>query len=131
MNDRIASSNLTKRIESIMSYRIGQNLNRAKKLLLASAGVVALAGPLVIGIGQAPAIHAQTQIASEPAKASPLAFEVASVKPHVLARNGFAFATAISRTEHGVMRNGKRYGAMPRSRRQGTTRTSTLRIFPA
>jgi len=77
-----------------MSYRIGQKLNRAKKLLRAIAEAVALAGPLAIGIGHAPAIHAQTQIASEPAKASPLGFEVASVKPHVFARNQFAFGTA-------------------------------------
>jgi hypothetical protein len=61
-----------------MSYRLRQNLNPAKKLLLAR--VMALAGPLAIGIGQAPAIHAQTQIASDPAKAPSLAFEVASVK---------------------------------------------------
>jgi bla regulator protein blaR1 len=90
----VTGSNFKKRIESIMSCRIGQNLNRAKKLLLASAGVAALAGPLAIGIGQAPAIHAQTPKASEPAKASPLAFEVASVKPHVFARGQFAFGTA-------------------------------------
>jgi uncharacterized protein (TIGR03435 family) len=77
-----------------MSCRIGQNLNRAKKFLVASAGVAALAGPLAIGIGDAPAIQAQTQRASEPAKASPLAFEVASVKLHVFARGQFAFGTA-------------------------------------
>jgi bla regulator protein blaR1 len=90
----VTGSNLKKRIESIMSYRIGQDLNRAKKLLLASAGVAALAGPLAIGIGHAPAIHAQTQIAGDPAKTSALAFEVASVKPHVFARGQFAFGTA-------------------------------------
>jgi uncharacterized protein (TIGR03435 family) len=77
-----------------MSYRKGQYLNRAKKLLLASAGVAAMAGPLAIGIGYASAIHAQTQIAGDPAKASPLAFEVASVKLHVFARGQRAFATA-------------------------------------
>jgi hypothetical protein len=77
-----------------MSCRKGQYLNRAKKLLLASAGVAAMAGPLAIGIGYAPAIHAQTQIAGDPAKASPLAFEVASVKLHVFARGQRAFATA-------------------------------------
>jgi uncharacterized protein (TIGR03435 family) len=41
-----------------------------------------------------PAIHGQTQIASEPAKASPLAFEVASVKSHVFPRGQFSFGTA-------------------------------------
>jgi uncharacterized protein (TIGR03435 family) len=86
-------SNLRKRIESIMSCRIVQNLNRAKNLLLASAGVAVLAGPLVIVIGHAPAISAQTQISTKPAKASPLSFEVASVKPHAFARGQFAFGT--------------------------------------
>jgi uncharacterized protein (TIGR03435 family) len=61
---------------------------------MASAGAVALAGPIFIGMGDAPPIHAQTQIAGEPAKSSPLAFEVASVKPHVFARSQFAFGTA-------------------------------------
>ena len=83
----------TKRIESMMSCHAGQNLNRAKKLLLSSAGAAVLAGPLVIGICHAPAIRAQTAKASEQTKASPLAFEVASVKPHVFARGQFAFAT--------------------------------------
>ena len=90
----VTGANLKKRIESIMSCRIGQNLNRAKKLLLAGAGVAALAGPLAIGIGHAPAIHAQTQIGGDPAKISALAFEVASVKPHVFTRGQFAFGTA-------------------------------------
>jgi uncharacterized protein (TIGR03435 family) len=53
-----------------------------------------LAGPILIGVGHAPAVHAQTQIASEAEKAAPLAFEVASVKPHVFARGQFAFGTA-------------------------------------
>jgi uncharacterized protein (TIGR03435 family) len=87
-------SNLNKRIDSFMSYCVGQNSNRAKKFLLASAGFGALAGLLAIGIGSAPAVSAQTPIAGGPAKVSTLAFEVASVKPHVFARNQFAFGTA-------------------------------------
>jgi uncharacterized protein (TIGR03435 family) len=63
---------------------------------MASAGAVALASPIFIGMGDASPIHAQTQIAGEPAKSSPLAFEVASVKPHVFARGQFAFGTANS-----------------------------------
>jgi uncharacterized protein (TIGR03435 family) len=72
-----------------MRYRVGQNLNRAKKLLIAGVGVVALAGPSFIGI-----CHAQAQPAGNSAKSSPLAFEVASVKPHVFARGQFAFGSA-------------------------------------
>ncbi len=80
---------LANKIEPIMSDLARQNPNRAKKLLLASVGVVALAASIFIGMG-----HAQTQIAGEPVKSPPLAFEVASVKPHVFARGQFAFGTA-------------------------------------
>ncbi|HYW46247.1 MAG TPA: M56 family metallopeptidase [Bryobacteraceae bacterium] len=60
----VTGANLKRRIEAIMTNRTGQGLNRAKKFLLAGAGVVALAGPVaigvVIGIGHAPAIRAQS-----------------------------------------------------------------------
>ena len=56
-------------------------MERTKKLLLA-----ALTGMILIGIGLAPDVRAQA--------VSPLAFEVASVKPHQFARNEFAFAGA-------------------------------------
>src|SRR3954467_4860022 len=56
----VTGSNLKKRIEAIMSNHKGHALTRARKLLLAGAGVVALAGPLVIGVGQAPLIRAQS-----------------------------------------------------------------------
>ncbi len=62
----VTGANLKRRIEAIVSSRIGQRLNRAKKLLLVSAGVAALAAPLVIGIAQAPAIGAQSRVAREP-----------------------------------------------------------------
>ena len=73
---------------------MAKKVNRAKRLQLATAGVAVLAGPLLIGIIHAPAIHAQTQVSDGPAKLSPLAFEVASVKPHAFARNEFAFGNA-------------------------------------
>jgi hypothetical protein len=41
-------------------------LNRAKKLLLASAGIVVLAGPVAIGVSHAPAMKAQSQAMSVP-----------------------------------------------------------------
>jgi uncharacterized protein (TIGR03435 family) len=67
-------------------------VHRAKKLLIASGGLVALAAPLFIGMGHGSVTDAQTP--GEPAKSPPLAFEVASVKPHVFARGQFAFGTA-------------------------------------
>jgi uncharacterized protein (TIGR03435 family) len=54
-----------------MSNRV-QKLNLARKMLLAGAGVLAAAGPIVIGIG-APEMRAQSK--------TPSAFEVTSVKP--------------------------------------------------
>ena len=66
----VTGSNLKRRIEAIMTNRTGQGLNRAKKFLLAAAGIAALAVPvaigIVIGIGNAPAIHAQPSAAAAP-----------------------------------------------------------------
>jgi beta-lactamase regulating signal transducer with metallopeptidase domain len=60
----VTGSDIKRRIEAIMMNRIGLSLNRAKKLLLASAGLAALAGPVAVGVliavGHLPAIHAQT-----------------------------------------------------------------------
>lgn len=42
-----------------MSNRTGQALGNARKLLLAGAAAAALAGPILIGVGHAPSIHAQ------------------------------------------------------------------------
>ena len=69
----VTGADLKRRIEAIMSNRMGQRLNRARKILLAAAGTVAVAGPLIIGIGNAEAIRSQSQ--SRPA------FAVASIKP--------------------------------------------------
>ena len=59
----VAGSDIRRRIEAIMSYRGPRNLNRAKKLLLAGAGLAAIAGPVTIGIltslSNPPAVTAQ------------------------------------------------------------------------
>jgi beta-lactamase regulating signal transducer with metallopeptidase domain len=66
----VTGANLKRRIEGIMMNRVGQGLSRTKKLLLACAGVVALAGPVaigvVIGVGHVPAIRAQSRGALAP-----------------------------------------------------------------
>jgi bla regulator protein blaR1 len=72
----VTGSSVKKRIEAIMSNRTGQRLNRAKKILLASAGVAAIGVPLVIGVVNVPASRAQ----SVGSRDKRLAFEVASVK---------------------------------------------------
>ena len=66
-----------------MSNRGVHGLNRAKKFLLAGAGMVAIAGPFMIGIvmglGHAPAARAQ-MLAQAKAHSQPK-FDVASIKP--------------------------------------------------
>jgi uncharacterized protein (TIGR03435 family) len=70
----VTGSNLKKRIEEIMTRRALYSLSFGKKLLLASAAIVAIGMPIAIGILNAPAVRAQS--------ATPLTFEVASVKPN-------------------------------------------------
>jgi len=71
----VTGANLKKRIETIMTNRIALRLNLAKKVALVTAGVTALAAPVIVGIVNAPAIVAQSA-ATATAK-----FDVASVKP--------------------------------------------------
>ena len=70
----VTGANLKKRIEAIMTQRVTHNLTFGKKLLLAAAGMAAVAIPIFIGILNAPQARGQSQ----PEKH--LAFEVASVK---------------------------------------------------
>ena len=81
----VTGSDIKRRIEAIMTNRGIQTLNRAKKVLLATAGCIAVAGPVlvgvVIGIGHVPAIHAQSPVAmASPAQvAIPALVQVAQV----------------------------------------------------
>jgi len=70
----ITGSNLTKRIEEIMTRRALYNLSLGKKLLLAVAATVAIGIPIAIGILNAPGVRAQSAV-------PPFTFEVASIKP--------------------------------------------------
>ena len=71
----VTGADLKGRIEMIMSQRRSENLNWGKKLMLASAGVMVVVAPVLIGFLNAPAIRAQSQSEKR------LAFEVVSVKP--------------------------------------------------
>jgi bla regulator protein blaR1 len=73
-------SNLKKRIEAIMSNRVVLNLNFGKKLLLAAAGMLAASGPIFVGLAKA-----QSQ--------GPVAFEVASIRPHIFPKGTFGFGS--------------------------------------
>jgi uncharacterized protein (TIGR03435 family) len=80
----VTGANLKKRIEAIMTNRIVHKLNGVQKALLASTGVLAVAGPLAIGLINAPQIRAQAQSSER------YAFEVSSVRPHNRETGNFA-----------------------------------------
>ncbi|HEY1758136.1 MAG TPA: M56 family metallopeptidase [Bryobacteraceae bacterium] len=81
----VSGANLNKRIEEIMANRVVVKLNAGRKLLLAGAGMLAVAGPLAIGVINAPPIRAQATSGGS------LAFEVASVKPRPPGDGGLRF----------------------------------------
>ena len=68
----VTGSNLSRRIEQIMAREVARNLDFGRKLLLALAGLAAIAAPIVIGMFNIPRLRAQP--AENPA------FEAASVK---------------------------------------------------
>ncbi|HEY6987643.1 MAG TPA: M56 and DUF3738 domain-containing protein [Bryobacteraceae bacterium] len=80
----VTGADLKRRIEAIMTRRIGRELTLSGKLLLAGAGALALAAPVAVGLLHAPALVAQTSAAAEP----PPKFEVASIKPSDPAERG-------------------------------------------
>jgi probable HAF family extracellular repeat protein len=49
----VASSNLRERVEGIMNHRQPQNLNIGRKLMLFGAALVALCGPILVGMTEA------------------------------------------------------------------------------
>jgi RND family efflux transporter MFP subunit len=57
----VTGSNLKKRIQTILTGRVAGNLSFAKKVALATAGMAALAAPIVIGTMHVPAIRAQSR----------------------------------------------------------------------
>jgi bla regulator protein blaR1 len=76
----VTGSDLKRRMVSIMTGRIARKLNFGKKLLLSTAGVLALALPIVFGLASAPPVRAQEQ--AESAGASAVAYKSASIQPH-------------------------------------------------
>jgi bla regulator protein BlaR1 len=75
----VTGADLKNRIIHIMSKRLGTNLNLGKKLMLTTAAVAALAGPLAFGLVYASEIRAHAQ-STDPSRPLP-AFEVATIKP--------------------------------------------------
>jgi bla regulator protein blaR1 len=74
----VTGSDLKKRIEGIVANRLAARLNLSRRLLLALAAIGIVAGPVALGVLNAPAGRAQSQTGG----ATRLEFEVASVKPN-------------------------------------------------
>jgi bla regulator protein BlaR1 len=72
----ITGADLKKRVEAIMTHRIAHKLDFGRRLLLVASGIASVAGPIAIGIVNAPRVQAQAQAGTT----SPLAFEVASIR---------------------------------------------------
>jgi uncharacterized protein (TIGR03435 family) len=64
-----------------MRNHVGESLDRWRRLLLATVGVVSLASPFVMGLLTTPCLRAQSENASRPE------FDVASIKPSPGCRN--------------------------------------------
>jgi bla regulator protein BlaR1 len=75
----IAGSDLKKRIVRIMTHQSADKLSLGRKLLLATAGIAAVACPIGFGL-----MNASQSLAQSPAATStpPPSFDVASIKPN-------------------------------------------------
>jgi uncharacterized protein (TIGR03435 family) len=62
----VTGSDLKKRMVHIMTESIATKLNFGKKLLLGTAGTLAIALPIVFGLANAPQVRAQEQAANAP-----------------------------------------------------------------
>ena len=72
----VTGGELRKRIEGIMANRFTRGLSYGKKVILAVAATLAIAGPVVVGLMNPPGGRAAPQ-----SDAKEMKFEVASVKP--------------------------------------------------
>jgi uncharacterized protein (TIGR03435 family) len=73
----VTGSDLKKRIAAIIAHRPIHRVDFGRKLLLAASGIAAVAGPVMIGLWNAPATLAQPLSGAM----APVGFEAASIKP--------------------------------------------------
>jgi uncharacterized protein (TIGR03435 family) len=90
----VTGADLKKRIVRIMTERMANKLSFGRKLLLAAAGIAAVAGPVVFGLLNIPQVRAQsTQTTGAPLPS----FEVASIKPNRSQEDRFFISMAPGR----------------------------------
>ena len=104
----VTGANLRKRVELIMRNHVGTPLNLWRKLLLTTAGVVALAVPIVFGLEHATPILAEAH--PQEAGANVPLYDVVLIKPdkssgkNQYEKGGFYFITATGVTVHDLVR---------------------------
>jgi uncharacterized protein (TIGR03435 family) len=77
----VTGSDLKQRVIRIMTHRVVRKLDLGRKLLLAAAGMSAVAGPVAFGLANAPSAQTQSGTQSQPSSTDRLTFEAASIKP--------------------------------------------------
>jgi bla regulator protein blaR1 len=79
----VTGANLKRRIETIMKNRIGRELGLGSKFLLAIAALLAVVGPLAVGVLDGSVLRGQSGKATATVDATSTlpSFEVASIKP--------------------------------------------------
>jgi len=86
----ISGADLRKRVVRIMTERAGRKLSFGRKVLLAAAGMAAVAGPIIFGLLNAPQSRAQSPA---PASAPTRTFDVVSIKPNHDSGGPFRFGS--------------------------------------
>jgi hypothetical protein len=81
----VTGSDLNKRIEAIMTNRTTHALSTTKTLLLGSAGVAAIVGPIVVGFLNAPPMQAQAPVTHSRVAVRPEALTIALIKQNTSA----------------------------------------------
>lgn len=78
----ISGSDLKRRVVNVMANRRIANLSPVKKVLISALGIIAVAGPVMFGIANAPLLLAQSSATTDWEKTAggEMSFEVASLK---------------------------------------------------
>ena len=77
----VTGGDLKRRIEAIMSHRVGVRLNFAKRVVLTVVTTAAIAAPVIFGIIYAPEMRAQSPENAAPSAAASAKFNAVSIKP--------------------------------------------------
>ncbi|HXC80078.1 MAG TPA: M56 family metallopeptidase, partial [Candidatus Acidoferrum sp.] len=113
----VTGSDLKKRIEAIMTNGTTHALTTAKRVLLASAGIAALAGPLVVGLLSALHIHAQSPASVTQSRAAvrpgALTIALASTTRNTSAQPVLAQQTALAAAPVAVQQSPLAAGTTP------------------